>query len=87
MWAEGGKGEVDGASFTYHTAFESTTQLLHEGVVLAHIDYDVAIVQYQSCRLIEIFIGAIGYVVCATLCQRPAPHMAPKIVAMFTKAY
>ena len=86
-WADGGKAMVGGATCTYKEAFERTRQLLHAGAVLKHIDYVAAMVPDQSGRPLEIFIDASDYGVCATLCQRPAPHRAPMIVAMFTKAF
>ena len=57
------------------------------GVILVHVDYVAASRPELSGMPLEMCIDASDYGICATLCQRPAPHKAPKTAAMFTQAF
>ena len=58
-----------------------------ESVVVNHVDYNAAANPEISGRPYEMFIDASDYGWCATLCQRPEPGKAPKIVSIIAKGF
>ncbi len=72
---------------TSEIAFKKTRELLSENVTLVHMDHWAAAHPEESGRPLEMFIDASDFAWSATLCQRPEPHKAPKIVAITTKAF
>jgi hypothetical protein len=68
-------------------AFLKIRTALSRDVVLNHMDHWAAAHPELSGRPLEMFIDASDYAWSATLTQRPAPHKAPKIIAVITKAF
>ena len=68
-------------------AFVKIRTALGRDVVLNRMDHWVAAHPELSGRPLEMFIDASDYAWSATLTQRPAPHKAPKIIAVITKTF
>ena len=71
----------------YREAFLRIRSALCREVVLLHVDYVAASRPERSGRPLEMFVDASDYGWAATLCQRPEPHAAPKIVAILAKGF
>ena len=71
----------------YEEAFKKIRLMLSEGATLTHIDYEAAARPELTGRPLEMFIDASDYGWAGTLTQRPAPHAAPKIVAIVAKGF
>ena len=71
----------------YEEAFNEIRLCLSRDVVLLHPDYNAAARPDQTGRPFEIFVDANDYGWAAVLCQRPAPHVAPRIIAIISRAF
>ena len=71
----------------YENAFNKIRLCLSRDVILLHPDYNAAARPDQTGRPFEIFVDASDYGWAAVLCQRPAPHVAPKIIAIISRAF
>ena len=60
---------------------------LSKSVVLKHVDFEAAAKPHLSGRPLEMFVDASDYAWAATLCRRPEPHVAPKIVSIIAKGF
>jgi len=71
----------------YLEAFLNIRSALCRDVVIRHVDYVAASKPEESGRPFEMFVDASDYGWAATLCQRPEPMRAPKIVSIVAKGF
>ena len=71
----------------YREAFLKIRGALCRDVVLRHVDFVAAADPAASGRPLEMFVDASDYAWAATLCQRPEPMAAPKIIAITAKGF
>lgn len=71
----------------FRESFLKIRQALSKDTVLLHVDYDAAAHPEESGRPLEMFIDASDYGWAATLCQRPKPFAAPKVIAINSKGF
>jgi hypothetical protein len=71
----------------YREAFLKIRESLGKYVGLIHMDHEAAAKPEESGRPLEMFVDASEYGWAATLCQRPVPHRAPKVISIVAKSF
>ena len=71
----------------YRQAFLTIRTMLSKHCIVSFCDYEAASKPEESGRPLEMFVDASDYGWAATLCQRPEPGKAPKIIAVIAKGF